>query len=87
MPCSTVSSKGQVTIPKEVRKALRVDTGDRVLFVVREDGVVELRPETVNLLDLVGILEPSDGRHVTIEEINEGIGRAVDESFKRSVGR
>ncbi len=86
MPSSTVSSKGQVTIPKEVREALRVDTGDRVLFIVRENGVVELRPETVDLLDLVGILEPPDGRHVTIEEMNEGIGRAVAKSFEESVG-
>lgn len=85
MPTSTLSSKGQVTIPKEVRDALRIDTGDRVLFVVREDGVVELRPETVDLLDLVGILEPPDGRHVTIEEMNEGIGQAVAESFRKSV--
>ena len=85
MPTSTVSSKGQVTIPKEVRDALRIDTGDRVLFVVRDDGVVELRPETVDLMDLVGILEPADGRHVTIDGMSEAIGQALTESFPKSV--
>ncbi len=85
MPSSTVSSKGQVTIPKEVREALQVEGGDRVLFIVRENGVVELRPETVDLLDLVGILEPPDGRHVTIEDMNEGVERAIAESFEKSV--
>ncbi len=86
MPSSTVSTKGQVTIPKEVREVLKVDTGDRVLFIVRDNGVVELRPETVDLLDLVGILEPPDGRHVTTEEMNEDIARAAAESFAESVG-
>ena len=47
--------------------------------------VVELRPETVDLLDFVGILEPPDGRHVTIEEMNEDVGHAVAESFQKSV--
>ncbi len=85
MPTATLSSKGQVTIPKDVRDALRLDTGDRVLFLLREDGVVELRPQTVDLLDLVGILEPPNGRHVTIEEMNAATGRAVSESFRDSV--
>jgi len=87
MPSSTVSSKGQVTIPKQVRDALRVDAGDRVLFVVRDDGVVELRPETRDLLDLVGCLTPPGGRRVTVEEMNASLGRAVAASHKRSVGR
>lgn len=84
MRSSTLSSKGQVTIPKEIREALGVDTGDRVLFVVREDGVVEIRPQTIDVLDLVGVLEPSAERHATVEEMDEAIGRAVAESFGKS---
>ena len=87
MPSATVSSKGQVTIPKEVREALRVDTGDRLRFVVRDDGVVELQPETVNLLDLVGLLEPPRGKHLTTEEMNAGIKRGAAAGLKRAVGR
>jgi AbrB family looped-hinge helix DNA binding protein len=44
MPESTVTTKGQITIPKEVRDRLRIGAGDRVSFLVRDDGVVELRP-------------------------------------------
>ncbi|MFO7769536.1 MAG: AbrB/MazE/SpoVT family DNA-binding domain-containing protein [bacterium] len=73
MPNSTVSSKGQVTIPKEVRDALRLDAGDRVEFIVREDGIVELRPDTVDLLDLVGILTPPEGRHASVEDMKRGV--------------
>jgi AbrB family looped-hinge helix DNA binding protein len=87
MPSSTISSKGQITIPKEIREALRVDSGDRVLFIIRADGVVELRPETVDLLDLVGILEPSDGRRATIEQINDAVRGGAAKDFKKSSSR
>lgn len=85
MPSSTVSSKGQVTIPKAVRDALHIDTGDRVLFLVRQDGVVELRAESIDVLDLVGILEPPGDARVTVEEMDNGIGRHVADAFRRSV--
>lgn len=39
---STVSSKGQVTIPASVRRAIGVRTGDKILFVRRDDGTVSL---------------------------------------------
>jgi antitoxin PrlF len=85
MPTSTVTSKGQVTIPKDVRDALRIGAGDRVSFIVRSDGVVELRPETVDLRDLYGALKHR-GKPVTVEAMNEGIAEAVAESFRRSGG-
>jgi antitoxin PrlF len=83
VPTSTVTSKGQVTIPKEVRDALRVGSGDRVSFVLREDGVVEMRPETVDLRDLYGALKRS-GRPVKIEAMNEAAAAAAVERFERS---
>lgn len=58
MPTSTITSKGQITIPSEVRKNAGLDTGDRVSFRVREDGVIEMQPETVDLLSLAGVLKP-----------------------------
>lgn len=39
---STVSSKGQVTIPASVRRAIGVRAGDKILFVRRDDGTVSL---------------------------------------------
>lgn len=86
MPEAKLTTKGQVTIPKEVREALQVDAGDRVQFFIREDGVVELRPLTVDLGDLYGILE-HEGRAVSVEAMDEAIGKAVVESFEKSVGK
>jgi AbrB family looped-hinge helix DNA binding protein len=86
MPGSTLTTKGQVTIPKPVRDALGVHAGDRVLFLVREDGVVELRPETVDLKDLYGMLEHT-GKPVSVEEMNQAIAGVAAESFEKSVKR
>jgi len=41
---ATVTSKGQVTIPAEVRRELRVAQGDKLAFVVDDNGKVEVRP-------------------------------------------
>ena len=86
MPEAKLTSKGQVTIPKEVREVLHVDAGDRVQFFIRGDGVVELRPQTGDLKDLYGILAHK-GKTVTVEAMNEAIGKAVVQAFKKSVGK
>lgn len=76
MPNATITSKGQVTIPKDVRDALHLRAGDRVSFVVRDDAVVEMRADTVDLKDLVGILKVR-GKRLTVEQMNEVIRRAA----------
>ena len=79
MPSSTLTSKGQITIPKEVRDTLDIRAGDRVAFILRSDGVVELRPETVDLRTLYGALKRS-GKRVSIEQMNRDIAESVVES-------
>ena len=79
MPAAKVTSKGQVTIPKEVRLALGVEPGDRVSFVLRPDGVVELVARTGSLLELAGVLgERRLG--VTLEDMDAAI---ADEAGRR----
>ncbi|MFP5284669.1 MAG: AbrB/MazE/SpoVT family DNA-binding domain-containing protein [Thermoanaerobaculia bacterium] len=76
MPTATITSKGQVTIPKEVRDALRLQTGHRIAFQVRSDGIVEMRPENVDLMSLRGIFKPSV-KGVTLEDIREAIRKGA----------
>jgi antitoxin PrlF len=78
MPSSTLTSKGQITIPREVREALSLKAGHRVSFVLREDGVVEMRPETVDLMSLFGVVKPRI-KGVSLRE--------MDEAVRRSAGR
>jgi AbrB family looped-hinge helix DNA binding protein len=72
---ATLTSKGQITIPKEVRSHLALETGDRIAFLIRDDGVVEIQPETVDLRSLVGIIKPKV-RGVTVEDMKETIRKA-----------
>ncbi len=76
MPTSTISSKGQVTIPKEVRETLGLEVGDRLAFEVRDDGVVEIHPETIDVLSLCGTIKPKI-RGVSIEQMNKDIARSA----------
>ncbi len=71
---ATVTSKGQITIPAEVRKALGLSTGERVVFTLLADGTTVLRAKTRSLADLKGLLKSKHGRHkkVPIEDMNIG---------------
>ena len=76
MATAKVTTKGQVTIPKAVRQALGVSVGDKVEFVVRKDGVVELVARTRPLISLAGILgERRLG--VTIKDMDAAIAEQV----------
>lgn len=70
MPSAKLSSKGQLVIPKEVRDFLRVGAGDRIHFVVRDDGQVVIRPAVLDVRALRGLLARCDGGEaVSIEEM------------------
>lgn len=65
---ATVSSKGQVTIPKQVREALGISEGDHVLF--RVEGTRATLARTHDLLDLAGTVSvPAAKRGATWEEV------------------
>ena len=56
METTTLTSKGQLTLPKAVRDKLHLKTGDRMRVEVTEDGRVVLEPATVDVLELKGML-------------------------------
>lgn len=72
MPAATLTSKGQITIPKPVREALKLQTGDRVEFLVAADGTVTIWPVIDDVTTLKGMLK-KPLRRVTIEEMNQAI--------------
>jgi antitoxin PrlF len=76
MPTATMTTKGQITIPKEVRESLALRPGDKVSFVLNEDHTATLKPSTVDLLSLFGTLKPKI-RGVTVEDMNETIRKAA----------
>jgi AbrB family looped-hinge helix DNA binding protein len=72
MPTSTVTSKGQTTIPKDIRKRLNLHPGDRLEFVIDEDGRVLVLPASIDAAELAGMLKPP-ARQVTVEDMNRVI--------------
>ncbi len=70
MPTATVTSKGQVTIPKEVRERLKLRKGDRLNFVVTSGGEVLLKPAKIDVRDLYGLLHRPGRKPVSIEEMD-----------------
>jgi antitoxin PrlF len=76
MPSSTLTSKGQITLPKAIREHLRVGTGDAIDFIVGTDGEVRVRAGDVDVSELKGLLR-LPGRHaVSVEEMDAAIRRA-----------
>ncbi len=75
MPTATVTSKGQVTLPKKVREALRINPGDRIDFVLDAEGGAHLRPGRYDITGLKGILRRPGRRPVTLERMQEAIER------------
>jgi AbrB family looped-hinge helix DNA binding protein len=75
MPSATLTSKGQLTLPKAIRDLLRVGTGDRVDFVVKDDGTVLLRPATVDVRELKGLLHRKGLKPLSVGEMNAIIRR------------
>lgn len=71
-----MTSKGQITVPKEVRLRLNLKPGDRVLFIVEDDGAVRMRVANKDISSLRGILPPPK-RKATIEEIEASIARSA----------
>ena len=71
---STISSKGQVTVPKAIRTRLHLKVGDRLRFLVDADGSVRLAAATRDVATLQDIL-PRPQRRATLEELDAVIRR------------
>lgn len=72
MTTATITSKGQITIPKPVRQRLGVNPGDRVEFIEMESGVFQLVAASHDITALKGVV-PKPKKAVSIEEMNEAI--------------
>ncbi len=80
MSQATVTSKGQLTVPVEVRRDLGLRAGSRVDFVKTAPGVYELIPVTRSVKELKGVFKWS-GPPVTLEEMDEAIAEGAAESM------
>ena len=80
MPVATMTSKGQVTVPHEVREAMRLEPGVRVNFTPNGDGSYSFRPAASPISDLFGCLPPYQGSALSIEEMNDTMADGAAEA-------
>ena len=73
---SKVTSKGQITVPKAVREALALREGDRMSFLIHNDGTVTVEAQSVDLSSLRGMVK-SAGRHVSVEQMSEAVAQGA----------
>lgn len=89
MPSSKLTSKGQVTIPKQIRERLGLKVGDRLRFRIDAEGRLVVQPESSERLGRVpGLLRHLSGdRPVTPEEMDEAIRSRARQKFEDAVRR
>ena len=76
---STMTSKGQITIPKDIRDKLKLKSGDRGFWVIVGQHA-EFWPKNLNLGDYAGMFHDPARVSMTTEDLNEAIGDAAAES-------
>ena len=72
MPTATLTSKGQTTIPQEVRERLKLRAGDQVEFILKDEYAI-LRPATLDVADLKGFLHKKGMKAASVEQMKEAI--------------
>ncbi len=67
---ATLTSKGQTTIPKDIRDRLSMKAGDRMTFTLMPDATVVMRVKTKSVTELGGLLHQKGRKSVPIEQLS-----------------
>jgi antitoxin PrlF len=67
---STLTSKGQTTIPKEIRDSLGLQPGDRMTFTLMPDSTVLVRVKSKSVMELAGVLRKKGRKPVAIARLS-----------------
>ena len=67
---ATLTSKGQTTIPKDIRDRLCMKAGDRMTFTLMPDATVVMRVKTKSVTELAGVLHRKDRKPVAVEQLS-----------------
>ncbi len=67
---STLTAKGQTTVPADIRAKVQARPGTRLVWSVMPDGTIIVRAKTGALLDMAGMLNAPEGRAVSLDEMN-----------------
>lgn len=82
MSLATLTTKGQVTIPKKIRESLKLHTGDKIEIIVTEKMEAIIRPVSKKVDDIFGKLHKKGRKALSIEAMDDAIRNRMKDKFK-----
>lgn len=82
---ATITSKGQVTLPKPIRDQLGLVEGTRLDFEI-VDGIIRARPVSRTALDIFGVLHQPGRKPVSSEDMKQAIEQAAVDRYRAATG-
>jgi AbrB family looped-hinge helix DNA binding protein len=82
MSLATITTKGQVTIPKNIRESLKLHTGDKIEITLQEGGIAIIRPIANKVDDVFGKLHKPGRKTKSIEDMNDAIKNKLHDKFQ-----
>ena len=82
MATATLTTKGQVTIPKEIRETLKLHSGDKIEIIVTGKGEAIIRPISKKVDEIFCKLHRSGKKAVTLEAMDDAVGKRMKDKFK-----
>jgi AbrB family looped-hinge helix DNA binding protein len=67
---STITAKGQTTIPADIRALMQAKPGTRLVWSAMPDGTVIVRAKSKSILDMARMIKAPKGKRVSVEEMN-----------------
>jgi antitoxin PrlF len=67
---STITAKGQTTVPADIRALVDAKPGTRLVWSVMSDGTIIVRAKTKSILDMAGMMKAPKGKHVSVDDMN-----------------
>jgi antitoxin PrlF len=67
---STLTAKGQTTVPADIRASMQALPGTRLVWSAMPDGTVIVRAKNRSILDMAGMVKSPNGKHVPVDAMN-----------------
>jgi len=81
MPIATLTSKGRITIPKDLRDSLNLQAGDKIQFTIKNDRGVSLKASNTKIDDVSGMLNKNATKSYTVKEMDEHLAKYFKETW------
>ena len=78
---ATITSKGQVTLPKPIRDKLHLKPGDKIEFILDDDDGLRVTPVTASITQLKGMV-PAPASPLTLEEMDAAVADATAARYR-----